>query len=452
MPLLGLTGCSAERADETSTEPPNVLVLMADEHVWDAFGAAGHPIVKTPNLDRLAARGARFTAAYATWPACVAARMSMLTGKYPTEIGVRGNNDNCDAIGPGFATFFSEQGYPAMVSGKMHFRGEDQFHGFDYRPIGDYDHSGWQVSDEEGNRQPFDWQQADTDVDNMPDRRPDSARPYAGPEEQSLTWNITQRGLPWLDRDAPYLAMFSYLQPHWPWQPPQRYWDQYLGKGDLPRVDYDAVPAELRSGISRPSVDDWDALTPEEIRRTRAAYFAMITYVDAQIGLILDELERLGTLDNTLIVYTSDHGEMLGERGTWLKGNYFDPATRIPLLISYPPAIPADTVIDTPVDLVDIFPTLADLSGLAPPPGVSGESLVPLMQGRPEGCNDWAASGFGSEGMIRQGAFKLIVPSPDTGPWLFNLVEDPNELHNLATDAAYAEKVSSLTKLFHSVW
>jgi choline-sulfatase len=450
--LLWLAGCSAPSEGDVVTQRPNVLVLMADEHVWNAFGAAGHPVVKTPHLDRLAARGARFSSAYATWPACVAARMSMLTGKYPDEIGVRGNNDNCDDIGPGFASFFSEQGYPTMVSGKMHFRGEDQFHGFSYRPIGDYDHSGWYVSDTGGKRQPFDWQQADTDVDNMEDRRPDSARPYTGFEEKSLTWNITQRGLPWLDRKAPYLAMFSYLQPHWPWQPPQKYWDLYEGKGDLPRVPYEQVPAELRAGISRPTTDDWDDLTDEEIRRTRAAYYAMITYVDDEIGRILDELERLGTLDNTIIVYTSDHGEMLGERGTWLKGNYFDPATRIPLLISYPPVIPAGTVIDTPVDLTDIFPTLVDLAGFTPPSHLAGESLLPLMHGDSEACNDWAVSGYGKEGMIRLGNYKLIIPTAGAEPWLFNLVEDPDEIHNLATDPAYAKKVAFLTGLFYSAW
>ena len=127
MLLIGLSGCSPDTVSETRQDKPNVLILMADEHVWDAFGAAGHPIVQTPNLDRLAARGARFTAAYASWPACVAARMSLLTGKYPTEIGVRGNNDNCDAIGSTYATFFSDHGYPTMVSGKMHFIGEDQW-------------------------------------------------------------------------------------------------------------------------------------------------------------------------------------------------------------------------------------------------------------------------------------------------------------------------------------
>jgi choline-sulfatase len=448
--LLPVLGCTPE--DRAEPEPPNVLVLMADEHAWYAFGAAGNSIVQTPNLDRLAARGAMFTAAYATWPACVAARMSMLTGKYPSEIGIRGNGDNCDNIGPGFAAFFANQGYPTMVSGKMHFRGEDQFHGFDYRPIGDYDHSGWYVSTGEDDRYPFDWQQADTDVGNMEDRRPDHARPYTGPREKSLSWNITQRGLPWLDQEPPYLAMFSYLQPHWPWQPPQHYWDMYKGKGDLPKVRYQDIPAELHLGARSRTTDDWDKLTDEEIRETRASYYAMISYVDDQIGLILNELERLGTLENTIIVYTSDHSEMLGERGAWLKGNFFDPAARIPLLISYPPAIPAGTVINTPVDLTDVFPTLADLAGSQPPSDVSGESLVPLMQGHPEQCNDWAASGYGDLGMIRQGNFKLIYHSPGTEPWLFDLESDPNELNNLADDANYAAKVTALAELFTSAW
>lgn len=450
--LTSLVGCAPNISNENASPQPNILILMADEHVWDTMGAAGHPVVRTPHLDRLAARGARFNSAYATYPACVAARMSLLTGKYPTQTGVRNNGDNCDAIGPGFAAFFATQDYPTMVSGKMHFIGEDQFHGFQYRPIGDYNHSGWWTADEEGNRQPFDWQQADTDVKNMEDRRPDSARPYTGPLEKSLTWNITGRGLPWLDREEPWLAMFSYLQPHWPWQPPQIYWDRYQGKGDLPRVRYRDISADLRSGIKQPSTDDWDSLTDEEIRRTRAAYYAMITFVDDQIGRILDELERLGTLDNTLIVYTSDHGEMLGERDTWLKGNYFDPATRIPLLISYPPVIPAGTVIDTPVDLADVFPTLAALAGFEPPAEVSGENLVPLMQGRPGECNDWAASGYGETGMIRQENFKLIFPAPGKGPWLFNLATDPDELINLATDPAYAEKLSAMTQLFQEAW
>ncbi len=453
LPLfIGLSGCSSESASEANQDQPNVLILMADEHVWDAFGAAGHPIVQTPNLDRLASRGARFTVAYATWPACVAARMSLLTGKYPTEIGVRGNNDNCDTIGSGYATFFSYHGYPTMVSGKMHFIGEDQFHGFDYRPIGDYNHSGWYVSDTTGNREPFDWLQADMDVHNMEDRRPDSARPYDGPLEESLSWNITQRGLPWLDRESSWLAVFSYLQPHWPWQPPQSYWDQYEGKGDLPRVRYEDIPEGLQSGISRRTTDDWNVLTDDEIRRTRAAYYGMITFVDDQIGRILDELENLGTLDNTIIVYTSDHGEMLGERGTWLKGNYFDPATRIPLLISYPSLIPEGTVVNTPVDLTDVFPTLADLAGFSTPSDVSGESLVPLMRGDLSGCNDWAASGYGDVGMVRQGDLKLIIPSPGADPWLFDLAEDPDELKNLSRKPAYAEKLSELTHLLFSAW
>ncbi|MCB1123186.1 MAG: sulfatase-like hydrolase/transferase, partial [Verrucomicrobiae bacterium] len=134
--LLGVAGCGPTSSKNGSPDHPNVLILMADEHVWDAMGVAGHPVVETPNLDRLAARGARFTSAYATWPACVAARMSMLTGKYPNTIGVRNNGDNCDKIGPGFADFFAGKGYPTMVSGKMHFIGNDQHHGFEYRPIG----------------------------------------------------------------------------------------------------------------------------------------------------------------------------------------------------------------------------------------------------------------------------------------------------------------------------
>ena len=128
------------------------------------------------------------------------------------------------------------------------------------------------------------------------------------------------------------------------------------------------------------STDGWDQLTGEQVRKARAAYFALITYMDAQLGVVLDALEAKGQLDNTIIIYISDHGEMAGERGVWNKHNYFEASVNIPMIISYPPAIPAGTVVDDVVSLIDVFPTLADLAGFDVPDDLSGQSLAPLMQ------------------------------------------------------------------------
>jgi choline-sulfatase len=446
--LLLSAGCG----QQSRQSQPNVLFLMADNHTAWYLGAAGHPIVRTPNLDRLAARGAWFSQAYTSYPVCTPARMSMLTGKYPAEIGIGNNSQSTNNIGLTIGDFFKNQGYATMVSGKMHFRGTDQHHGYDSRPIYDFDHSGWFTDGVEGTHVPFDWLTADSDIDNMHNRRPDSAKPYSGRLDKMLSYQITRRGLPALESNEPFLVMFSYLKPHWPWQPPTEFWDIYAGKGDLPAVGYD-MPMDWRDyPLSPRTTDDWDQLTDEELRTARAAYYALISYMDDQLGVVLDKLEAEGKLDNTIIIYTSDHGEMAGERGVWNKHNYFEASVRIPLIISWPEKIPAGIEIDETVSLIDIFPTLADLAGYQIPEGLTGQSLVPLMQGNAENLRGYAAAGFGSKRMLRQGRLKLILNDKYHSPVLFDLQADPNELKNLAHDPTYWEALQDMTDIVTGLW
>jgi choline-sulfatase len=443
-----------------SPRPPNFLILMADQLTPGALAMYGNRVTRTPHLDRLAQHGVVFDSAYCNSPLCAPARYSLLTGQLPSS---HGGYDNAAPLSPDAVTFAHHLrlgGYRTILAGKMHFIGADQLHGFEERLTTDI-----YPAD-------FAW---------TPDWRAPDVRPSwyhnmhsvldAGPcvRTNQLDYDdevvfAARQKLFDLARDCdrddgsqrPFCLTVSLTHPHDPYAIPAEYWDLYADDEiDLPRVphapdDDDAHSRRLRGVI------DIDRTAPSEaqVRAARRAYYGAVSYVDEQVGKLLRVLEQTGQLDDTIIVFTSDHGDMLGERNLWYKMNFFEPSSRVPLLVHAPRRFGARRVAES-VSAADLLPTLVELAqgaGHAPDyaSGVIGRSLLPHLQG--QGGHDGVAAEYLAEGalapivMLRSGPYKFIH-SPADPDQLYHLGDDPDELHNLAHDGVAAAHATALIRL-----
>jgi len=345
---------------------PNVLLIMSDEHTPAVAGFAGDEIVQTPNLDRLAARAIRFDRATCTNPVCTPSRMSMLTGKDAHRCAAWSNHW---VIFPEHVTWpahFGKHGYTTCLVGKMHFGGRDQMNGFQYRPYGDLRHG----------------------LGHQPDplamfpgyANAESAGVTEIPESLIQDVIVTRETLAFLREldDAspatPWFVCASYARPHSPLTAPGRYIRRYRD-----RVRPAAYGKEWRANLepfARQLVPD---LTEEQALRGREGYYACVNFVDDCIGELLDGLERDGLLENTIVIYTSDHGDMIGLYGCWGKQLYYQPSVGVPLLISGP-EVATDTVLPHPISLMDLFPTTCALCDLPIPPGLDGLDFSSVLR------------------------------------------------------------------------
>jgi len=360
---------------------PNVLVLLADEHSPLALGCYGSDIVKTPNLDALATRGVSFRQAYCQAPMCVPSRLSFLTGQYSWRIGAWSNASPVPTEYTSLPEHLRRDGYYTAAIGKMHFLGDEQLWGFQHRPYGDF------LGDS-----------------HQPD--PLSAAPRhtllpAGPAkiaeddmQETIVNRLAIELLRTYDRPEPFCLWLSYNRPHFPVRPPQRYWDMYYpDHADLPDLGPN-FPDRLHPWMQHHRrfyrTDIW---TEAQVRQVRAGYYSCVTFVDDKLGEVLRTLDELGLRENTIVLYFTDHGDMNGEHGMWRKGNFYDPSARVPLIISYPTALPEGKHVDDIVELADIFPTVAEMVGAPAAEGLDGRSLVPLMtRGSIEGRKGYAIS------------------------------------------------------------
>jgi choline-sulfatase len=355
---------------------PNILVLLPDEQSVHALGCYGSRAAQTPHIDRLAAQGATLDAAYTNCPLCVPSRLSLLAGKHPHKVNAW---DNRSVLEPGARTFarhLSEAGYRTCLIGKMHFAGEEQRHGFDERPYGDL--CGW-------SHQP-----------DPPDTAHGLSRIAAGPaaipEAQMQETIVNREAIAFLrrhavgDRQQPFMLVLGYNRPHFPLRPPLRFWERYWPTGfDLPDVPPDAVERLhpwIRDVRHR---SDGDGFTEEQTARGRAGYYACVSFVDEKIGEVLAALDEMGLVDDTVVIYISDHGETMGEHELWGKRTFYEGSARVPFIVRWPGRVPAGARSDAPAELVDLYPTLCDLAGVAPPEGLDGDSLLPVLSGHPEG-------------------------------------------------------------------
>ena len=357
---------------------PNILFIQSDQHNPAVTGCYGDPVVETPNLDRLAARGARLTSAYCASPICVPSRMSLITGRFPHENEVWTNDQSLDSSIPTYAHALGAAGYRPVQFGRMHFNGPDQLHGFAERRVGDHSPN---------------WPGSPRPVDHG------ALTGTAGPARVSLELSgsgqsayevhdedVVDAAVDYLDRfgesSAPGESLclsVGLMLPHQPFVARPEDYARYEGRVGLPTTA--ATPLDdchpyIRWWRNRTGIEQ---VTESEAIRARTAYWALVDRLDSLIGRILDAVERNGLSDNLIIVYTSDHGDQIGEHGLWWKQTLYEGSARVPALISWPSGIPAETVIDNPVNQFDLLATVLDAAGAPQLPRSRARSLLGLL-------------------------------------------------------------------------
>jgi choline-sulfatase len=429
------------------TDRPNILILMADQLTARALPAYGNKIAKTPHIDALAAAGVVFESFYCNSPLCAPSRFSMLAGRQISAIGAYDNAAEFPAQVPTFAHYLRCAGYRTLLSGKMHFCGADQLHGFEERLTTDIYPAdfGWTPDWERFEHRPTWYHTMDSVTQAGPCTRTNQID-----FDDEVIFNARQKLFDMArgnDR-RPFCLVASMTHPHDPYVIPQRYWDRYDAADiDMPRVkiavdDLDAHSRRLRHVCGL----DLQAVNEPQVRAARRAYYGAVSYVDDQIGVLLAALADARFAANTVVLLIADHGDMLGERGLWYKMNFFEPACRIPLIVHAPGRFAARRVPHS-ASLVDLLPTLCELAGVpsslyAAP--LDGNSLVPQLLG--EAGKDEVIGEYLAEGaiaplvMIKRGRYKF-VHSPVDPDQLYDLQADPDELRNLAAEREHAARI-----------
>jgi choline-sulfatase len=423
---------------------PNFLVILSDQHNPHLAGYAGSNLVRTPNLDRLAATGVSFDSTYCPAPLCVPSRMAFMAGQYPCDLQIWTNEGVLDPHIPTFAHQLSLAGWETTLCGRMHFNGPDQHHGFEHRLAGDVSGA---ADPAPGGLFENIWSPAGCGQQYtglLDDAVGPGQAAYAAYDA-----DVTARARTYLRErptDKPFCLVVGMLLPHNPYVCPPSLFEEYMdllpsleNVGILPDEEHPAVRA-LRQYRGT------DRITPEQARRARAAYFGLITQMDENLGRILDELSAQGLDDNTIIAYTSDHGDMAGEHGLWWKDCFYEGSVRVPMVWSWPQQFRTDSSVPEAVSLLDIGETLIDLAGAEPLPGSRGHSLRPLLTAGAE-ATDWpdvafaetCALGQRPARMIRSGRWKLNVYHGYEHPQLFDLETDPDENRDLGTSPDHAE-------------
>tara|TARA_B100001013_G_scaffold113056_1_gene64992 strand:- start:117 stop:1628 length:1512 start_codon:yes stop_codon:yes gene_type:complete len=433
-----------------SSSTPNILFIMADQLAPQFLPCYGHPVVKAPRLQRLADEGVVFDAAYTNSPLCAPSRFVMMSGRLPSTIAAWDNAAEFSAEIPTFAHYLEHLGYRTCLSGKMHFVGPDQLHGFGERLTTDVYPADFTWHPE--------WDQPNDRLDwfhNM------EVVTQAGPCIRSMYLDYddeavfkAKRYLFEQARDGnpqPFMMAVSLIQPHDPYLCRQSEWDLYKDcEIDLPRIAAgnvtDPHSERLRYSYGASDIDLDDAT----IRNARRAYYGSVSDIDNKVADLLNALEEAGFKDNTIVVFTADHGDMLGERGMWFKMSFLEHSARVPLIVHAPSRYSARRATEA-VSLVDLMPTLVDMAtdgssiGYATP--LEGRSLMPHLfgeQGHDEAIGEYFAEGTNTPiFMIRRGSIKAIYSDKDPLQ-LFDVIQDPDETKNLASSPSYATTAQSM--------
>jgi len=443
---------------------PNFLILMADQLTARALSVYGNTVSKTPHIDRLAATGVVFDSFYCNSPLCAPSRFSFLSGRQVSAIGAYDNAAEFPAQVPTFAHYLRRSGYQTVLSGKMHFCGADQLHGFEERLTTDIYPAdfGWTPDWTRFEHRPS-WYHT---MDSVTQAGPCTRTNQIDFDDDAI-FNARQKLFDMArakDR-RPFCMVASMTHPHDPYVIPQRYWDRYAEvEIDMPRVQMSAQQLDPHARRLRHVCGlDLQPVTMSQTRAARRAYYGAVSYVDDQIGVMLAALADAGFADDTVVLLLADHGDMLGERGLWYKMNFFEPACRIPFIVNAPTRFAARRVANS-ASLVDLLPTLCELAGLgaeryATP--LDGTSLVPQCMGsagsdgaagRNEVIGEYLAEGaIAPLVMIKRGRYKF-VHSPVDPDQLYDLVDDPDEVRNLAAAAPHAARVQEFLAEVRRRW
>ncbi|MEV6964842.1 arylsulfatase [Hamadaea sp. NPDC051192] len=431
---------------------PNVLLIMVDQWRGDCLSAAGHPVVQTPFLDRLALSGARFDRAYSAAPTCIPARVSLMTGLGQVTHGRVGYQDYVPWDYPiTLAGEFTRHGYQTQAVGKMHFYPERSQQGFQnvilHSPTGIIRMARQHGIDPDQVDDYLPWlrQQLGRDAtffDNGVDSNSYVARPWDKPEHVHPTNFVATQAADFLrrrDTDKPFLLFTSFNAPHPPYDPPSWAMEQYLDAPMPPPPIGDWVDAFSAFDNPRDPATFVGDIGTRLLHRAQAAYYGHMSHVDQQINYLLETLAHYGVRDNTYVCFLADHGEMLGDHHLFRKGFPYEGSARIPLLLTGPgirPTVNDDSV----VELRDVMPTLLECAGLPIPEHVEGRSFLPLARGE---HTEWREILHGEHTLLGQslqwltdGRMKYIWHSSTGREQLFDLRNDPSELRDIAHDEA----------------
>ncbi|WP_137156501.1 choline-sulfatase [Rhizobium sp. FKL33] len=445
-----------------SAKKPNILIIMVDQLNGTFFPDGPADFLHAPNLKALAARSARFVNNYTSSPLCAPARASFMAGQLPRRTRVYDNAAEYVSSIPTFAHHLRRAGYYTCLSGKMHFVGPDQLHGFEERLTTDIYPAdfGW-TPDYRKPGERIDWWYHNLgSVTGAGVAEITNQMEYDDEVAFFANQKIYQLARENDDADRrPWCITASFTHPHDPYVARRKFWDLYEDCAHLaPEVA--PIPFDEQDPHSQRIMMSCDYtnfdLTEDNVRRSRRAYFANISYLDEKVGELIDTLTRTRQLDDTMILFCSDHGDMLGERGLWFKMNFFEGSARVPLMIAGP-GVSAGRH-DAPVSNLDITPTIADLAGLSIEeilPWTDGESLVPVINGAPRVSPvlmEYAAeASYAPLVGIREGKWKFIHCPLDPDQ-LYDLDADPKELRNLAADPAYADVVADFRARVAARW
>ncbi|KIV95558.1 choline-sulfatase [Exophiala mesophila] len=453
-PPNGLDGQSNDFSTPLFPQKPNILFIMADQLAAPLLKMHNpNSRIKTPNLDSLAERSVVFDSAYCNSPLCAPSRMCLISGQLPSKIGSYDNASSISSDTPTYAHYLRAAGYETTLAGKMHFIG-DQLHGYENRLTadiypGDY---GWAVNWDDPDRR-LEWYHNSSSILQ--------AGPCVRTNQLDYDEEVLYKSKQYIydyarsgDDRRPFALTVSFTHPHDPYAIEDKYWDRYEDvEIDLPQVNINKEDQDPHSKRLQHVCDLEDyQFTDEQIKRARRAYYGAVSYIDDNIGELLSVLKKCGLDDNTIIIFSGDHGDMLGERNLWYKMSYFENSVRVPMLISHPKQFTPHHVSQN-VSTLDLMPTLVDLIGSKLVPGLpmDGKSLIPHLYGM--GGHDTVFAEYMGEGtvaplmMIRRGDWKYIT-CPIDPPQLFNLRNDPLEITNLTSSTDPA--IQSVFKAFEA--
>jgi len=431
---------------------PNILFLMTDQHRADCMGYDGNKIIRTPNYDRIAREGAQFSHAYSSTPTCTPARACLLTGQSPWHHGMIAYGSVAQRYPFEMPRALNDAGYYTFVIGKCHYSPQRNYHGFQGALL-----------DESGRVQTqgfvSDYRQWFKKV--APDKDPDvtgigwndyRSGEYKLPEELHPTRWTGDQAVEFIDkyeRHEPFMLKVSFARPHSPYDPPKRFWDMY-DEDDMPGPHVGDWAGKYAAGDPKNYTSWHGDFGVEQVKKSRRGYYGSVTFIDEQVGRILKALEKRGELENTLILFCVDHGDMLGDHHHWRKSYAYESSARIPMLVRWGAALSIETKrgqkIEQPVELRDVLPTFLDVAGAEIPKSVNGKSLLRLLRGQTQ---DWREFIDLEHGVcyapenqwhaMANGKWKYIYHSFDGSEQLFDMENDPHELHDLGGDSSYPQ-------------
>lgn len=427
---------------------PNILILMSDEHRFDVSGFAGNKVVRTPFLDSLAKDAVIFENAYTPSPVCIPARQCIAAGQYPRTCGVESYGEDLTPNYQTFAKTFTQNGYKTAAAGKLHHFGIDQMQGWLYRIAGDCEVApGYYLLEGASDKK--------YKIPNKWDEKKEILRAGPGNSAYARRDKLAIEGSrnfiyehfidSYYDRATPEMPLMLYvglLNPHYPYIAEESLFNYYLNRVELYEnqepFEHPFLGKSANCGPIMPEKD----ISVREIKRAMAAYYANIETIDHQFEEVAKAIEETGeNLDEWIIIYTTDHGEMLGEHGIWEKQKFFEGSVKVPLFVRYPKKYKAKVVSEN-VNLVDLYATLCELTEIETPKGLDSRSLVPLLEGNGEDwLNETISQWAGNKLMIKWGDIKYQMYTQDKSEVLFDLKVDSLERHNLIEELEYKELV-----------